>query len=148
MAELKELSIYDIEEIKELFKDTFMGEPWKDDWSDATQLHSYIEDLIGNKNSLALGLVENGCLIGIALGNIKHWYSGTEYCVDEFCIGRKAQGHGMGTLFIKEIEAYLADKGIHCIFLQTERTMSAYQFYKKNGFIELEDHVSLFKDIE
>lgn len=54
----------------------------------------------------------------------------------------------MGTLFLEQITEYIKSKGMVQMFLQTERGVPAYQFYKKNGFIELVDHVSLFKGVE
>ena len=74
MRELKEININNIEEIKSLFAEIFTKEPWNDDWSDLTQLHEYIMDLIGNSNSLTLGLFENDELIGLSMGSIMHWY--------------------------------------------------------------------------
>ena len=73
MTELRRLSVDDIDEIKSLFRDIFTSEPWNDDWSDDGQLEGYIIDIIGNRNSLALGLYENGVLTGISLGNVMHW---------------------------------------------------------------------------
>ena len=142
---LRELNIEDIEEIKTFFVETFTKSPWYDDWSDKEQLHAYITDLIGNKNSLTLGLFEDSDMVGLSMGNIRHWYTGTEYYVDEFCIKRGEQGRGLGTQFLEVIEEYIKSKGMTQIFLQTERNVPAYDFYKKNGFVELENHVSLFK---
>ena len=79
MPEIKELTIEKIDIIKNFFKDIFTREPWNDDWSDDEQLHQYITDIIGNRNSLAFGLFEGEQLLGLALGNIKHWYTGTEF---------------------------------------------------------------------
>ena len=67
MKELKELNIKSIEEIKSLFAEIFTKEPWNDDWSDLAQLHEYIMDLIGNRNSLTLGLFKNDELIGLSM---------------------------------------------------------------------------------
>ncbi len=68
MITIKELDIKLIEEIKSLFAEIFTNEPWNDDWSDETQLHEYIMDLIGNRNSLTLGLFEDRELIGLSMG--------------------------------------------------------------------------------
>lgn len=144
-TELRTLSIHNIDEIKDFFFHIFTKEPWNDDWSDKTQLHAYMTDLIGNVNSLALGLFVNGNMVGLSMGCIKHWYSGTEYCIDEFCIKKEEQGQGLGKYFLKEIETYIKQKGIQQILLQTERTVPAYSFYKKNGFLELENHVTFVK---
>ncbi|MBP7901858.1 MAG: GNAT family N-acetyltransferase, partial [Spirochaetes bacterium] len=75
----------------------------------------------------------------------KHWFSGTEYCIDEFCIKTEEQGRGLGRQFIEAVESFIKQKGMSHIFLQTERNMPAYDFYKRNGFHELENHVSLVK---
>ena len=64
MPEIKELSCDNTEEIKTLFAEIFMSEPWNDDWSDEKQLHNYITDLIGNRNSLSIGLYDGDELIG------------------------------------------------------------------------------------
>ncbi len=144
-AEIRTLNIDNIEEVKEFFYQVFSNEPWNDDWSDQDQLHAYIFDLMENRNSLSLGFFENGTMVGLSIGSIRHWYTGTEYHIDEFCIKTKEQGRGLGTKFIQAIENYIKLKGMHHIFLQTERSMPTYQFYKRNGFIELENHVSFIK---
>ncbi len=143
---IKELSIENTEMIKSLFAEVFTNEPWNDDWSDSKQLHEYIMDLIGNRNSLTLGLFEHDNLIGLSMGSIIHWCIGTEYYIFEFCIKAEKQNKGIGTAFLKEIEAYAKSKQLTHIFLQTERNVPAYKFYLKNGFTELKDHVSLAKN--
>lgn len=143
--EIKELDISNIEDIKALFFDIFTNEPWYDDWSDPKQLNAYIIDLIGNRNSLSLGLYKDDELIGLSLGSIMHWYTGTEYYICEFCIKTEKQRNGAGTAFLKMVEEYAKSKNITHIFLQTDRTVPAYEFYRKNGFTELSEHVSLYK---
>lgn len=143
---IKELNVDYIEEIKALYAEIFMNKPWNDDWSDPVQLHEYIMDLVGNRNSLTLGLFENDKLIGLSMGSIMHWYSGTEYYIFEFCVKTDKQGVGIGTAFLKKIEEYVKSKQITHIFLQTERNVPAYHFYQRNGFVELKDHVSFVKD--
>lgn len=133
------------DEVKLLFKDIFMNEPWNDDWSNDKQLTEYMLDLMGNRNSLAIGLFDENELIGFSLGSIMHWCIGAEYYIFEFCIKRERQQNGLGTLFLNEIEAYVKSLGINHIFLQTDKIAPAYEFYKKNGFSELEGHVSLVK---
>ena len=147
LYELKRIGTDEAEEIKELFLRVFTAEPWKDDWSDREQLDAYIHDLTGQGNSLTYGLYENGKLTGVSMGNIKHWFTGTEYYIDEFCIRPDRQGRGLGTLFLNEIEKAIKDLGLTQLFLQTESTVPAYHFYRKNGFNELKEHVSFAKQI-
>lgn len=145
--ELKKLSINDKEAIKELFTGVFTGEPWNDDWSDSEQLDLYIEDLCGQGYSLTFGLYDGGELIGISMGDIKHWFRGTEYLINELCIKTDRQGTGAGTFFLTEIEKAVKEMGIKQIFLLTGRDVPAYNFYKKNGYVEESNTVPLSKYI-
>ncbi|MBR3019706.1 MAG: GNAT family N-acetyltransferase [Clostridia bacterium] len=131
--------------IRELFFSVFTAPPWNDDWSDSEQLDLYLQDLIGQNNSLTYGLYAGEKLIGVSMGHIKHWYTGVEYCVDEFCILAEKQGQGLGTLFLREMEKEIGKLGITQVFLQTEATVPAYHFYLKNGFAEMKGHVSFVK---
>lgn len=142
---LEKLSLDNKEQIKRLFQTVFMGEPWNDDWSDEKQLDRYIIDLIGNPNLLTLGLIEKDKYIGMSLGSIRHWYSGTEYYIEEFFVLPELQGKGIGSEFINLMEEYLKEIDIHTIFLQTDNHMPAYSFYKKKNFVELKEHISFVK---
>ena len=145
MFKLKRLTINDKEAIKEVFVSVFTKEPWNDDWSDKEQLDMYITDLIGQGYSLTYGLYDDEELIGISMGYIKHWYSGTEYIINELCILTERQGAGAGAFFIAEIEKAIKELGLKQIFLLTDSNVPAYDFYKKNGFVEVTTNVSFAK---
>ncbi len=136
MLEVKRLSIKDKEIITDVFVGVFTKVPWNDDWSDKAQLDMYINDLVGQGYSLTYGLFDDNELIGISLGYVKHWYSGTEYIINEFCVKTDRQGAGAGSFFIVEIEKAIKVLGIKQIFLLTDSNVPAYNFYKKNGFSE------------
>ncbi len=136
MLNLKRLTIKDKEIITEVFTSVFTKEPWNDDWSNTNQLDMYINDLVGQGYSLTYGLFDDNELIGISLGYVKHWYSGTEYIINEFCIKTDRQRAGAGSFFIAEIEKAIKELGIKQIFLLTDSNVPAYNFYKKNGFSE------------
>ena len=133
--------------IKELFVSVFTAEPWNDDWSNENQLDLYIHDLISQNNSLTFGLYEGAELIGISMGHIKHWYTGTEYYIDELCISTSKQGKGVGTLFVSEIEKACKELGLTHIFLLTENNVPAFTFYKKQRFYELKNNVAFAKEL-
>ncbi|MCR5556875.1 MAG: GNAT family N-acetyltransferase [Butyrivibrio sp.] len=144
---IERIGIDQKDEIKKLFASVFTIAPWNDDWSDENQLDRYIIDLIGQGYSLTYGLYDGAELIGVSMGYIKHWYTGTEYYIDELCIRTDRQGEGIGTFFLAEIENAMKELGLKQIFLQTEAHVPAYEFYKKNGFTELEGHVSFAKEL-
>lgn len=134
-------------EVISLYRDVFTRPPWNDDWGEDNRLEAYIDDLTGNRNSLSYGIYEDGVLIGAALGSVRHWYTGTQYYIDELFISTDLQGQGFGTLFIGQLTVLLRERGISSIFLQTNRNVPAFGFYLKNGFEEMERQVSLLKKI-
>lgn len=144
---LKELSLDDLDAIKALFKSVFMKAPWNDDWSNDLQLTEYILDLMHSRTPVNLGLFADDVLIGLSIGNIKHWCRTTEYVIDEFCIKPEHQGQGLGSKFFNLIEEYLLKINIHTIYLQTGKDVPAYVFYKNRGFTELDGDTAFFKDI-
>ena len=144
---LRRLSIDDKEAIKVLFMGVFTREPWNDDWSDSKQLDLYIEDLCGQSCSLTYGLYDGNELIGLSMGYVKHWYTGTEYIINELCIKTDRQGGGAGTFFLTQIEETIKEMGLKQIFLLTARDVPAYNFYKKNSYVEVSNLVPFAKHI-
>lgn len=145
--DIRELTIANIEAIKTLMLGIFSKAPREDRWTNE-QLHAYVSELIGNKNSLSFGAYKDEILIGMALGRVKSWYEGMEYWIDEFGILPEMQQSGLGTKFIHEIEQVLAGKGFAHIVLLTERNVPAYRFYQKNGFEEMANTVFFVKPIK
>lgn len=145
--QFRQLSGEDFPAILELFTSVFTKEPWNDDWSDEAQLRAYIQDLTGQGNSLTFGLYDGPALIGLSMGRTKHWYTGTEYCIDEFCIRTSGQGKGAGRFFMGKIAEACKALGLTHIFLLTDKDVPAYHFYRKLGFTELESNVAFAKEL-
>ena len=133
--------------IAELYKNAFMGEPWNDDWSDRAQLENYIKDVAAYFKGLNYGLLIDEKLAAVTLGSVRHWWEGTNYNIEEFCVDPSLQGQGVGSRFMKMIEDEIRKQGLAGIFLQTDKDKPSYRFYMKNGYKELELHVSLYKSV-
>ncbi|HFI0135484.1 TPA: GNAT family N-acetyltransferase [Streptococcus suis] len=145
--ELKELTLADMEMVKQLFFSVFSQEPWNDDWSDEEQLDRYLGDLLSHPRAICFGLLDQDKLIALSLGHIRYWYEGTEYRIEELCVARDFQGRGIGQDFLKRIEEQLVERRIIHILLQTERHLPAFSFYEKCGFRALEEDVTMVKKV-
>ena len=132
-------------EMVQLYKSAFSRNPWNDDWSDEEQLTEYIKEKTGSFHAINYDLLIDGKLVAISLGQITHWWEGTNYVLDELCVSPDCQGTGIGTRFMELIESDLRKRGLKGIFLQTDSDKPAYDFYHKNGFKDLSKHISLFK---
>jgi len=51
------------------------------------------------------------------------------------------------TEFLELIEQSAREKGLAGIFLQTDNDKPSYRFYHKNGYKDLDKHISLYKKI-
>lgn len=147
MEEIIKLDKKDLSAIADLYRKAFMGEPWNDDWSDRSQLEEYIKDVSGNFQGLNYGLLIDGKLEAVSLGTVRHWWEGTNYNIEEFCVDPDFQGRGTGTRFMGMIEDEIHRLGFAGIFLQTDKDKPSYRFYLKNGYKELDMHVSMYKSI-
>ena len=145
--EMIELDETYLPQMAELYKQAFGGEPWNDDWSDREQLMAYMREISCSYNALNYGLLMDGKLCALSVGMIRHWWEGTNYNIEEICVSPELQGQGIGSRFMGMIQEEVRKKGLAGIFLQTDRDKPAYRFYKKNGFGDLEQHVSLYKNL-
>ena len=109
-----------IEQMADLFKKAFAGEPWNDDWSDRTQLLEYVKEISGGYNALNYGIIRDGKLAAMTLGMVRHWWEGTNYNIEELCVAPALQGQGIGTRLLKLVSEEIKKKGCDGIFLQTE----------------------------
>ena len=134
-------------QMAELYKRAFGGEPWNDDWSDPEQLMEYIREISSSYHALNYGLYINGELVALSIGMVRHWWEGTNYNIEEFCVAPEFQGQGIGSAFMQMIEADVVKRGLAGIFLQTDNDKPSYRFYQKNGFNELSSHVSFYKNL-
>ena len=138
----------DLPVMAELYKAAFGGEPWHDDWSDREQLMEYIREISGSYHALHFGLRIDGKLVAVSIGMIRHWWEGTNYNIEELFVDPEYQGQGLGSRFMQMIVDEIKGRGLAGIFLQTDNDKPSYRFYHKNGFNDLDVHVSLYKNIK
>lgn len=136
-----------LSQMAELYKRAFEQIPWNDNWNDSDQLTEYMKEISSSFHSLNYGLLIDGNLSALSIGMIRHWWEGTNYNIEEFCVSPDIQGQGTGSRFMKMIETDIKKCGLSGIFLQTDNDKPSYQFYQKNGFNELASHVSFYKRV-
>ena len=146
--EFVKLDETDLPEIAQLYKISFAGEPWNDDWSDEEQLMAYVSEVSSGFGGLNFGLRREGKLVAVSLGHIRHWWEGTNYNIEELCVDPACRGQGIGTGFMHLIEKEVKALGLAGIFLQTDSDKPSYGFYQKNGFKDLHEHVSMYKSVK
>ena len=63
-----------------------------------------------------------------------HFRNGTVLYVSSIALLPDYQGKGYGKAFFTLIEGKIKERGLHVIYLMTDRNQPAYEFYQKIGF--------------
>ena len=115
----RELTMADEGGIFAAVRAAFAAPPWNETWERA-DFHRYLQDILGNENSLGFGLFEGEQLAALALGRLKHW------------------PRGVGSALLKRIWECARARGFCEVALLTRRDAPAHAFYQRNGFADAE----------
>lgn len=144
---LKKICKDDIEELVDIYINTFSKKPWYDEFNDRNLVVKFFNNHLNNNYFIGYILLLDNNIIGMSLGMKKPWENGMEYYIDQFLINYEYQNKGYGKYFLKEIENDLKKLKINGILLNTERDFLSYDFYVKNGFSDFKDLSVLGKEI-
>lgn len=134
-----------IDECVDLYMNTFSKEPWYDEYESREQVVRFFENHFSNNYFCGYVGILNDKIAAISIGMKKPWIRGMEYYIDEFCVDYDMQGKGIGSDFIKQIEADIIREGMNGMMLNTEKSFPSCSFYNKNGFKMIDDCVVLCK---
>ena len=129
-----------------LFLSTFAAEPFNYDWLRREDVLRYFIDLENTPGALSfLYYDDRGLLLGLCFGTTNDYFRHKLYEIKEFAIRRDAQGGGNGGRMIAQVAKYLKKHEFEAITLSTQRDIAAYEFYVKNGFVDLKQSATLSK---
>ncbi|GEN45236.1 GNAT family N-acetyltransferase [Alkalibacillus haloalkaliphilus] len=77
----------------------------------------------------------------------RYWWSGDEFFINEMCVKTQCQNKGIGRKLLNHLIKELHSYNISNITLLTDRGIPAEEFYKKNGFEEIERIIFMHRDI-
>ena len=135
--EFKLLVEDDLIKCTETFIEVFNDEPWNDKWT-FTKAKKYLLNFYETPGFLGVLAVENDEILGFIFGVNKVWWSGDEFFINEMCVKTKCQNKGIGRAMLNHLIKELRSSNISNIILLTDRGIPAEEFYKKNGFEEIE----------
>lgn len=130
-----------------VFCSAFAGEPWNEQWSQEIA-ETRIAELTGTALSLGYVYEERGQILGFAAGRTVTYLYGKEYVIDEFCISAEMQGKGIGSAMMRQITAEMTDAGFAGIVLNTTKGYPSERFYLKNGFVQNEAMITMYRTLD
>jgi aminoglycoside 6'-N-acetyltransferase I len=150
MAQLmvREFKSTDTNSAVDLYISVFSQAPWNDELSKA-DIELYFQRLQSMDTFMGYVLLDSNTekLLGVSIGFIRPWYRGEQYHMDSFYVSFEDQGKGLGSFFLDQIKKELFAINMPYIVLDTEKGMPAENFYRKNGFVSLDDSVNLVCEI-
>ncbi|MFP7494548.1 GNAT family N-acetyltransferase [Terribacillus saccharophilus] len=127
----------------ETYAEVFNQAPWDEAWTAETAL-SYLIDFYHTPGFEGIIAVENEEVIGFLFGVKRKWWSGDEFFINEMCVRTDQQNKGVGKALMEHL---LKLTDAEAISLLTDRGLPAENFYKRNGFKEIERLVFLSRNV-
>jgi aminoglycoside 6'-N-acetyltransferase I len=131
---IRKIIIDDIDEITELYIETYKQEPWNKNWKNEIAREK-IKDAIENNNAENYCINSDNRIIGAMLGRRNYFIDEKELYIDEYFIEYKNQRKGIGKYFLEYIEKEMKQKNYSSIIFLTKKAFPSELFYKKNGFL-------------
>ena len=144
-AKIRLIQVGDLDVIIEIFIRTYSKEPWNEEWDYATLKERIMDFILNNTGLNYCAIDKEGKILGVMFGRRNYWIKSKEYFIDEFFIDYKLQNKGIGHFMINEVSKIIQKNGYSCMILNTEKGFPCEKFYLKNGFVQKESNIFIYK---
>ena len=127
-----------LDELTDLFVDTFNAPPWNDLWSHESA-RTRLRDIMKMPNFCGAAEYQEGRLVGLLMGHGEQSYDGMHFQILELCVANDMKGHGIGGRMLTDFLDYLDRKGVTSVYLLTMRGAASEDFYAAQGFTTVEN---------
>ncbi|GHU51322.1 hypothetical protein AGMMS49975_04340 [Clostridia bacterium] len=145
---IREIRQTDLEILGEMYYKLFTSEGWKFEWLEQDNVRRYLKDMYEINNFRGYVYIYENILLGCCFGEASDYFSAKQFVIKEIYMDLKVQRRGLGTLFLSEIEEDLKENGFNNVMLYTVKTIPAYEFYHKNGYIDGDECSCLAKFLQ
>ncbi len=143
---IRKMIAADIDSCAEILCSVYNNEMWQCRWS-LEIAKEYLYDYFNTKKFVGFVLEIDHKLCGAMFCHEKIWWNNSELFVDEMFIQPNLQRSGYGSELIKTADSYIKEHKLAGFTLSTNRYAPAPQFYKKNGFMDAEHILFMYKEI-
>lgn len=142
---IRQMQKADISDCAEILCAVYNNEMWQCRWTMETGT-AYLEDYFDAKKFVGFVLEENGKIIGAMFAHEKIWWNNSELYIDEVFILPEMQRGGYGSMLVKTAEEYVEEHNLAGLTLCTNKYAPAPNFYRKNGFVDNEFIMFMYKE--
>ena len=135
-----------LDELAQLYVETFNAEPWNDEWTFETA-RKRLYMMLHTDVSFGLCVYREGQMYGAVLGEMEQYYDGLMFEVKEYWVKNEMRGKGIGSKLFAELEKRLRERDVKNIILITAKGDATEHFYHKQGMETAPDMVFLSKRV-
>jgi GNAT superfamily N-acetyltransferase len=117
---------------------SYSESPWQENWQSDKALRR-VRSILGNFESMGIAAVEDGQIIGAALGFVDPYADYDMFFLSELFVIPSRKRTGVGKTLLSELQTRLAERNIHVLQLISIEDNIA--FYQKSGITK--DSVSV-----
>lgn len=144
MIMIRRMQKKDIIACAEILCAVYNNEMWQCRWTMEMGI-AYLEDYLEAKKFVGFVLEENEMVIGAVFAHEKIWWNNSELFIDEMFILPERQRCGYGSMLISATEEYVREHKLAGITLCTNQYAPAPNFYRKNGFMDNEAILFMYR---
>lgn len=144
---IRQMTKDDIEQCAELITLAYNDPPWNFQWK-APRAKNYLTELFDTPRFIGFVVAEGDELCAAMFAHVKTWWINDLLMVEELFVSPLKQGKGYGLALMDSAGQFSKNNNLGSITLLTNKYMPARSFYEKNNFLEAEQYVLMFKEIE
>ena len=144
---IKKFELKDLTACAEIMMSVYNNELWQCSWSLETA-KDYLMDYVEAKKFIGYVLWLDDEIKGAVFCHEKIWWNNSEVFIDEMFISPELQRQGYGRDLLNVVEDYIKEHNLVGFTLTTNRFTPAPKFYKKNGFLDAEHVLFMYKEVE
>lgn len=144
---IREMKKTDIPECAKILCEVYNNEMWQCRWTMETGT-AYLEDYFAADKFVGFVLKENGTITGAMFAHEKIWWNNSELYIDEMFVTPRMQRSGLGSRLISAAEEYVKEHQLAGLTLCTNKYAPAPNFYRKNGFLDNEVLLFMYKELD
>ena len=133
------------DDVLRIYVEAFTSPPLNYNFVTKEKAERYITDMTRTPCFVGYVFFDEEKITAFIFGKIDNYFRGTLYEIMELAVDPGIQRGGIGTKVMSLLESRLKALGVDAISLNTSRHLTAYTFYKKNGYTEIGDNVNLAK---
>ncbi len=136
----------DIDVCADILCSVYNNEMWQCRWSKEVAME-YLTDFFNMQKFIGYVLEEEDIIIGGLFAHEKVWWNNSEVFIEEMFVKPEYQRKGYGSILLKQVEAYVQERGLAGITLSTNKYAPAPNFYRKNGLVDCEHVLFMCKEM-